>query len=68
MKIINFIGNSSAIIIIGTIVIFGIVEKKNVFGLFTQGVKSGAKIMLDLFPTLLGLFIAVRNVKQFRSD
>lgn len=60
MKIINFIGNSSAIIIIGTIVIFGIIEKKNVFSLFTQGVKSGGKIMLDLFPTFLGLFIAVR--------
>ena len=30
MKLINFIGNSSAIVIIGTILIFGILEKKNV--------------------------------------
>lgn len=61
MKIINFIGNSSAIVIIGSIVIFGIIEKKNVFELFTKGVLSGGKLMLELFPTLIGLFVAVRN-------
>lgn len=36
MKVIGFIGNSSAIIIIGTIVIFGILEKKDVFDLFIK--------------------------------
>lgn len=73
MKIINFIGNSSAIVIIGTILIFGILEKKNVFSLFTNGVKSGAKIILELFPTLIGLFVAVgmlseSGVIEFISD
>lgn len=73
MKIINFIGNSSAIIIIGTILIFGILEKKNVFSLFTKGVKNGAKIILELFPTLIGLFVAVgmlssSGVIEFVSD
>lgn len=63
MKIINFIGNSSAIIIIGTIVIFGILEKKNVFALFIEGVKSGERLILEFFPTLIGLFVAVRNAK-----
>ena len=61
MKIVSFIGNSAAIIIIGTIVIFAIIEKKNVFDLFIQGVKSGEKLILELFPTLIGLFVAVRN-------
>ena len=51
MKIINFIGNSSAIVIIGTILIFGILEKKNVFLLFSNGVKQCALIILELFPT-----------------
>lgn len=73
MKVINFIGNSSAIIIIGTILIFGILEKKNVFSLFTRGVKKGAKIILELFPTLIGLFVAVgmlssSGVIEFISD
>lgn len=63
MKIVSFIGNSSSIIIIGTIVIFAIVEKKQVFSLFIEGVKNGGKLMLELFPTLIGLFVAVRNVK-----
>ena len=59
MKIISFLGNSSAIAIIGTIVVFAITEKKNVFGLFIEGVKSGQKLILELFPTLIGLFVAV---------
>lgn len=59
MKIIDFIGNSAAIILIGIVVIFGIVEKKNVFNLFIEGVKSGEKLILELFPTLIGLFVAV---------
>ena len=73
MKIISFIGNSSSIVIIGTIVIFGVLEKKNVFSLFTVGVKNGAKIILELFPTLIGLFVAVgmlssSGVIEFISD
>jgi len=59
LKIVSFIGNSSSIIIIGTIVIFAIVEKKQVFSLFIEGVKNGGKLMLELFPTLIGLFVAV---------
>lgn len=59
MKIVSFIGNSSAIIIIGTIIIFGIVENKNVFELFAKGVIIGGKLILELFPTLIGLFVAV---------
>ena len=61
MKIVSYIGNSATIIIIGTIVIFAVLEKKNVFDLFVEGVKSGGKLMLELFPTLIGLFVAVRN-------
>lgn len=73
MKIISFLGNSSTIVIIGTILIFGILEKKNVFALFTDGVKKGAKIILELFPTLIGLFVAVgmlssSGVIEFISD
>ena len=61
MKIISFLGNSAAIAIIGVIVVFAIIEKKNVFGLFIEGVKSGEKLILELFPTLIGLFVAVRD-------
>lgn len=59
MKIINFLGNSASIIIIGTIVIFAICEKKNVFELFISGVKNGEKLIIEIFPTLIGLFVAV---------
>lgn len=63
MKLIGFLGNSAGIVIIGTIVVFAIIEKKEVFSLFIKGVKTGEKLILELFPTLIGLFVAVRNVK-----
>lgn len=63
MKVISFLGNSSTIAIIGLIIVFAIVEKQNVFGLYIEGVKSGGKLILELFPTLLGLFVAVRNAE-----
>lgn len=40
-------------------IIFGIFEKKNVFQLFINGVIEGEKIVIELFPTLLALIVAV---------
>lgn len=50
--------------IILIIVIYGIVEKKKVYDLFMEGAKEGAKIVITLFPTLLGLFMAVSMLRS----
>lgn len=50
--------------IILIIVIYGIVEKKKVYDLFMEGAKEGAKIVINLFPTLLGLFMAVSMLRS----
>ncbi len=50
--------------IILIVVIYGIIEKKRVYELFMDGAKEGAKIVISLFPTLLGLFMAVSMLRS----
>ena len=59
LKIINYISAISIPLIIVIIVGLGIKEKKNVYDLFIEGVKEGIQIIVKIFPTLLGIFIAV---------
>lgn len=59
MKFIEYISQISIIVFILIVVLFGLKEKKNIFNLFLQGVIEGEKIVLDLFPTLLALLVAV---------
>ena len=64
MKFIDFFSNSAIIFIIGFIILYGILEKKNVFEIFMQGVIEGEKLVISLFPTWLGLFVAVGMLKS----
>lgn len=50
--------------IILIIVIYGIKEKKKVYDLFMVGAKDGVKIVISIFPTLLGLFMAVSMLRS----
>ncbi len=59
MQIINFISATAIPMIIIIIIIYGIKEKKKVFDIFLKGAKDGIEIVINLFPTLLGIFLAV---------
>lgn len=59
MRFIEYISQTAIIIFIFIVILFGIKEKKNIFNLFLQGVKEGEKIVIELFPTLLALIVAV---------
>ena len=59
MKIINYISVISIPFIISIVLIYGIKEKKKVYDIFIEGVKEGIEIVINLFPTLLAIFIAV---------
>lgn len=63
MKFIQFFSGSAVVFIIGFVIIYGILEKKNVFEIFIQGVIEGEKLVISLFPTWLGLFVAVGMLK-----
>ncbi len=63
MKFIQYFSNSAIIFMISFVVLYGILEKKNVFEIFMQGVIEGEKLVISLFPTWLGLFVAVGMLK-----
>ncbi len=56
---VNFLSASAIPLIILFIVIYGLKEKKKVFDIFLDGAKEGIEIVIQLFPTLLGIFLAI---------
>ena len=64
MKFIFFISNIAMPMIILIIVIYGMKERKNVFDIFLDGAKEGIKITFNIFPTLIGLFVAIGALKS----
>ena len=63
MKFIHYFSSSAVIFIVVFVVVYGIIEKKNVFEIFMKGVIEGEKLVISLFPTWLGLFVAVGMLK-----
>lgn len=59
MQISNFLSAFAIPATIIIIVLFGLKEKIKVFDTFLDGAKDGIKIVIELFPTLLGIFLAV---------
>lgn len=59
MKLINFISNLAMPAIILLIVMYGIKEKNKVFDTFLEGAKDGIETTVSIFPTLVGLFVAI---------
>lgn len=64
MKLINYISSISIPMIILSIIVYGIKEKKNVYDLFILGVKDGIKVVIKLFPTLLAIFLAIGMLRN----
>lgn len=63
-QIVNYISASAIPIVILIIIFYGIKEKKKVFDIFLDGAKEGMKIVVNLFPTLIGIFLAVGALRN----
>ena len=59
MEIINYISIIAMPLVILIIVFKGLREKINVFDVFLKGATDGLEICLKIFPTLIGLFVAI---------
>jgi len=59
MQIVNYLSAAAIPIIILIILYYGIKEKQKVFDCFLEGATEGTKIVISLFPTLIGIFLAV---------
>ena len=64
MNIINFLSNLAMPLIILLIVIYGLFQKIKVFDLFLDGAKEGIQILISIFPTLIGLFVAIGALRS----
>lgn len=64
MKVVNFISNLAMPLIILIIVIYGIIEKNKIFDDFLDGAKEGLEIVFSIFPTLVGLFVAIGALRS----
>lgn len=59
MQIINYISLSAMPVIILIIILYSVLEKNKVYDIFLEGAKEGVHIVYNIFPTLVGLFVAV---------
>lgn len=64
MKLINFLSNLAMPIIILLIVVYGLIEKNKVFDNFLDGAREGLEMVINIFPTLIGLFVAIGALRS----
>lgn len=64
MNIISYISSSIIPIVILGIVGYGFLEKNKVFDTFISGAKEGISIVFNIFPTLVGIFIAIGALRS----
>ena len=64
MKIINYFSNLAIPLIFLIILFYGIKERKQVFDIFLDGAKEGIEIAINIFPTLVGLFVAIGALRS----
>ena len=50
--------------IISIILLVGLKEKKYVYDLFINGARDGIKVVFKLFPTLIGIFLAIYMLRS----
>lgn len=59
MTVINYLSNLAIPLTILLILTYGLIEKKKVFDIFLNGAREGIQIVVKIFPTLIGLFVAI---------
>ena len=64
MQFINFISNIAMPLIILIIVMYAFMEKIKIFDTFLIGAKEGINIVITIFPTLVGLFLAIGALRS----
>lgn len=64
MKVINYISIMAIPLVILAIIYKGLREKISVFDVFLKGAVEGVEITLKIFPTLIGLFVAIGMLRS----
>jgi len=64
MDIINYISTIAVPMSIFVIIMYGFLDKKNIFDIFLNGAKEGIGVVIKIFPTLVALFIAINLLRS----
>lgn len=64
MQLIHFLSNLAMPLIILLIVTYGFLEKNKVFDDFLEGAKEGMGMVVNILPTLIGLFVAIGALRN----
>ena len=59
MSTVNYLSDLAIPFTILIILVYGLIEKNKVFDTFLEGAKEGIEIVVKIFPTLVGLFVAI---------
>ena len=59
MTLVNYLSNLAIPFTILIILIYALVERNKVFDIFLDGAREGIEIVFKIFPTLIGLFVAI---------
>ncbi len=59
MNIINYLSIVAMPLVILFIILYGIIERNKVYDTFLEGAKEGIDIVINIFPALIGIFLAV---------
>lgn len=64
MKLLDYFSSSAMPLIILLIVLYGLIEKIKTFDTFLVGAKEGTETIIKIFPTLVGLFVAIGALRS----
>jgi len=60
---INYLSALAMPLMILLIVVYGVKEKNKVYDTFLEGAKEGLQIVYNIFPTLIGIFLAISALR-----
>lgn len=66
MEIINYLSAAAVPTVILLIIVYGVMEKNKVYDTFLDGAKEGLEVVIKIFPTLIGIFLAVGALRSSR--
>lgn len=64
MNVINYLSTIAIPLVILLIIVYGIMEKNKVYDTFLEGAKEGMQVVVNIFPTLIGIFLAVGALRS----
>lgn len=64
MQIVQYVSSLAIPFSILMILVYGLLEKTKVFDTFLEGAKEGIEIVIKIFPSLIGLFVAIGALRS----